>query len=90
MAYSPLDQGGAFLHSPVLQDIAENHNASPAQIALAWLFHQKETIVIPKSSRPQRITENFAALEIRLGAGELAELDRSYPPPTQPVRLGMR
>ena len=90
MAYSPLDQGGSLLQSPVVKDIADRHGATTAQIALAWLLHQDETIVIPKSSQPQRIKENYAALEITLGEQDLIELDNVYPAPTRPVRLGMR
>ena len=47
MAYSPLDQAGELLRSSVLAEIAERHDASVAQIALAWLLHQPETVVIP-------------------------------------------
>ncbi len=90
MAYSPLDQGGALLRDSTLQAIASRHDASPAQIALAWLLHQPDTIVIPKSSRPQRIRENLGALEIKLSTEDLAELDTAFPPPAQAVRLGMR
>jgi diketogulonate reductase-like aldo/keto reductase len=90
MAYSPLDQASSLLHDPVLTEVAARHSASPAQIALAWLLHQPNTVVIPKSVRPQRIEENLAALEIELSAEDLAELDRAWPAPTQAVRLGMR
>jgi diketogulonate reductase-like aldo/keto reductase len=90
MAYSPLDQASSLLRAPVLTEMAARHSASAAQIALAWLLHQPNTVVIPKSVRPQRIEENFAALNIELSAGDLAELDEAYPAPTQAVRLGMR
>ena len=73
-----------------LTEVAERHAASTAQIALAWLLHQPNTVVIPKSVRPQRIEENLAALDIELSAEDLAELDRAYPAPAQAVRLGMR
>ena len=90
MAYSPLDQASALLRDSVLTDVAERHAASAAQIALAWLLHQPNTVVIPKSVRPQRIEENLAALDIELSAEDLAELDSAYPAPAQAVRLGMR
>ena len=90
MAYSPLDQASALLRSSVLTDIASRHHASNAQIALAWLLHQPNTIVIPKSSNPQRIRENLAALDIELSAEDLDEIDRSFPAPVEAVRLGMR
>ena len=90
MAYSPLDQASSLLRAPVLTEVAARHSASAAQIALAWLLHQPNTVVIPKSVRPQRIEENLAALDIELSTEDLAELDEAYPAPAQAVRLGMR
>jgi len=90
MAYSPLDQGGELLKSSVIAKVAENHGASPAQIALAWLLHQPETVVIPKSARLKRIEDNLAALDIKLSAGDLQDLDSAFPAPQRAVRLGMR
>ena len=90
MAYSPLDQGGELLKSSVIAKVAENHGASPAQIALAWLLHQPETVVIPKSARLKRIEDNLAALDINLSAGDLQDLDSAFPAPQRAVRLGMR
>jgi len=90
MAYSPLDQASSLLRAPVLTEVAARHSASAAQIALAWLLHQPNTVVIPKSVRPQRIEENLAALDIKLSTEDLAELDKAYPAPAQTVRLGMR
>lgn len=90
MAYSPLDQGGSLLQSPVLNEIASRHSASAAQIALAWLLQRPDTVVIPKSARPDRIRENHGALEIELADEELATLEKAYPPPDGPVSLGMR
>ena len=90
MAYSPLDQGGALLKSSVVTDVAERHGASPAQIALAWLLHQPQTVVIPKSAKLNRIADNLAAVDIKLSAGDLQDLDSAFPAPQQAVRLGMR
>ena len=90
MAYSPLDQGGALLQSPVLAGIATRHAASAAQVALAWLLRQPNTAVIPKSARPERIAENLAALDIDLGADDLAELEQAFAAPQAAVRLQMR
>lgn len=90
MAYSPLDQGGGLLQSPAVLEAAARHDSSPAQIALAWLLQRPGTVVIPKSSRPERIRENLDALEIELDSEDLAALDGAFPAPTQPTRLGMR
>ncbi|MCP4432622.1 MAG: aldo/keto reductase [Gammaproteobacteria bacterium] len=90
MAYSPLDQASSLLQSPLLANIALRHEASPAQIALAWLLHQPDTVVIPKSVKVERIKENLAAIEIQLKREELKELDQAFPSPHGPVRLSMR
>ena len=90
MAYSPLDQAGALLRSPVLVEIAARHECTAAQIALAWLLHQPETVVIPKSVKLDRIEQNLAAVDIVLTAGDLQELDSAFPAPQQAVHLGMR
>jgi diketogulonate reductase-like aldo/keto reductase len=90
MAYSPLDQAGELLRSPVLGDIAARHRVSPAQIALAWLLHQPDTVVIPKSAKLDRIEQNMAAVDIELSSTDLQELDAAFPAPQSPVRLGMR
>jgi len=90
MAYSPLDQASSLLASPAISDVAARHSVSNAQIALAWLLHQPDTLVIPKSVRPGRIRENFAAVDIMLSQQDLADLDKAYPAPLGPVRLGMR
>jgi len=90
MAYSPLDQASSLLQSATIADVAARHSASNAQIALAWLLHQPDTVVIPKSIRPQRIEENLAAMDISLSEEDLSALERTYPAPVQAVRLGMR
>ena len=90
MAYSPLDQGGSLLNSPTLEAIAENHSVRPAQVALAWLLHQPDTVVIPKSAKIERIEQNLSALDVQLSETELQQLEAAFPPPDAPVRLGMR
>ena len=90
MAYSPLDQGGSLLQSSAVTDVAARHDATNAQIALAWLLHQPNTVVIPKSVRPERIKENLAAIDIELSDQDLVDLDDVYPSLEQPIRIGMR
>ena len=90
MAYSPLDQGGSLLNSPLLAEIGARHDATPAQIALAWLLHRPGTAIIPKSARVERVRENLAAVDIELDDEDLTALDEAFPPPDGPVRLGMR
>jgi aryl-alcohol dehydrogenase-like predicted oxidoreductase len=59
----------------VLRRFAEQHNATPAQVALAWLLAQKPWIVpIPGTTKPARLEENLGALEVGLAPADLAEL----------------
>ncbi len=59
----------------LLKRIAEQKDATPAQVALAWLLAQKPWIVpIPGTTKLHRLEENLAAIELRLGAGELREI----------------
>lgn len=94
MAYSPIehspDEQFGFLDDPALEAIAARHDATAAQIAIAWLLHQEGVIVIPKAGTPAHVRENHAALEIALSADDLAELDRAFPPPDGPAPLDMR
>lgn len=88
MAYSPVEQGRLLRH-PTLQSIAERRQVSTAQLAIAWLLHQDQTIVIPKASSIAHIEQNQAALDLSLSPEELQVLDTAFPPPTQPVPLAM-
>ena len=81
MAYSPVGHSGALLANRVLKKIAKLHNATPAQIALAWVLRQPNVIVIPKASSESHVRDNAASLKIKLTKEDLAELDREFPPP---------
>ena len=60
--------------------LAEEKGVTPAQLALAWVAAQGEDIVaIPGTTRPERVSENVAALDVQLTAGDLAALDRIAP-----------
>ncbi len=88
MAYSPVEQG-RLLKNPALQAIAQQKGVTTAQIAIAWLLHQKDVIVIPKSSRIRHIEQNYAAFNLQLSAADLEALDAAFPPPNQRVSLEM-
>jgi diketogulonate reductase-like aldo/keto reductase len=88
MAYSPVEQG-ALARNARLEAIAARHNATAAQIALAWVVAQPGVIAIPKASSQEHIRQNVAALDIKLTSEDLAELDRAFPPPTRKRGLEM-
>lgn len=86
MAYSPLGRGGLLEH-PLITDIADRHDASPAQVALAAVLRQDGVIAIPKASTVEHVEVNAEALEIRFDAEDLDRLDRAFPPPTKATPL---
>ena len=60
--------------------VAESRSATPAQVALAWVLAQGAEIVpIPGTTKPHRVEENVAALELELTAEDLAALDLDAP-----------
>jgi diketogulonate reductase-like aldo/keto reductase len=79
MAYSPVEEGRLLRH-PKLVQFAHTHGMTPAQVALAWLLTRDDIIAIPKTGRRERLLENLGALDTQLDAGQLAELDRLFPP----------
>lgn len=86
MAYSPLEQA-RLLRSSELQRFAEANGMTPAQAALRWLLAQEDVIVIPKTTKRDRLDEDIAALDADLTPEQLAELDRLFPPPTRRAPL---
>jgi diketogulonate reductase-like aldo/keto reductase len=81
MAYSPVGHTGNLLRSATLKKIAQSHNATPGQIALAWALRQPNVIAIPKASTAAHVRDNAASLKIRLTKEDLTKLDRKFPPP---------
>ncbi|MBQ8177721.1 MAG: aldo/keto reductase [Clostridia bacterium] len=71
-AWSPLMRGEA-LSLPVIQKIAAAHNATPAQVILAWDIYEG-IAVIPKSTKVERMQENFGCLSVSLSEEEVAML----------------
>jgi diketogulonate reductase-like aldo/keto reductase len=93
MAYSPVGHGGAekrkLLANPTLQEIAERHNATAVQVAIAWLL-MHDVIAIPKASRPEHVRENHEAADIELTDDDFLEIDRGFPPPKGKVPLELK
>ncbi|WP_342608410.1 aldo/keto reductase [Vibrio tritonius] len=91
MAYCPLDQGHLLQH-PVLSQLAERHNATTAQIALAWLLAQQGVIAIPKSTHEERVKANLDAANLTLSHQDLQLLEEAFPMPSNARggRLQMR
>ena len=88
MAYSPLEQG-RLLRDPALRGIAQEREASAAQIALAWVLREDGVIAIPKAATPDHVQQLRSTLDIRLTEAELEALDRAFAPPKRKVPLEM-
>jgi methylglyoxal/glyoxal reductase len=73
-AYSPLTRARRLNH-PLITRIAANHGRSPAQVLIRWAL-QHGAIVIPKSSRRERIVENARVFDFELGHDEAEALDQ--------------
>jgi diketogulonate reductase-like aldo/keto reductase len=71
-AYSPVARGKV-MRDAVLARIAKAHGKSPAQISLRYLV-QQEIIVIPKTSRLERLKENAAIFDFQLKPAEMKEI----------------
>lgn len=73
-AWSPLGQGKADLQDETIAQIAKAHDASPAQVIIAWHL-AIGNVVFPKSVTPSRIEENWAAQDLTLSSEEIARID---------------
>ena len=71
--YSPLEQGRA-LDDPTVGAVARRVDRTPAQVLLRWGI-QKNAVVIPKSSRRDRIVENAQIFDFELGDDDMRTLD---------------
>lgn len=76
-AYSPLGGSGSSDPSPitdaVILDISKNHDKSPAQILIKWSL-QRGLVVIPKSTNPERIRDNFELNDFELNEEEMKKI----------------
>jgi diketogulonate reductase-like aldo/keto reductase len=86
-AYSPIEQG-RLLSNRGLEEVGKRHGATPAQIALAWVLNSG-SIAIPRARSDAHVRENRAASDIRLTTQDLADLDRSFPPPRRKEPLAV-
>lgn len=86
MAYSPIEQG-RILKNAALVRVAKRHGVSAAQVALAWLLAQPQTIVIPKATRLEHVRENAAARTLELSTDDISELEQAFPRPPKGTPL---
>ncbi len=88
MAYSPIEQGRILKNHELIR-IAKAYQATPAQLALAFLLEREGVIAIPKSSNAARVEENRGATDLDITEEDWAALDAVFPPPTRKTALEM-
>lgn len=88
MAYSPIEQG-RILPDHELIRIAKAYQATPAQVALAFLLERDGVMAIPKSSNEPRVEENRGATDLEISDEDWEALDAVFPPPVKKTALEM-
>ncbi|WP_454686183.1 aldo/keto reductase [Agrobacterium leguminum] len=88
MAYSPIEQGRILKNHELIR-IAKAYQATPAQLALAFLLERDGVIAIPKSASVSRVEENRGATDLEITEEDWAALDAVFPPPTRKTSLEM-
>ena len=73
VGYSPLARGEAF-EVDELTDVAEKHDASEAQVSLAWL-REKGITTIPKATSDEHIRDNWESLSVELDEEDIEKID---------------
>jgi len=79
VAYSPIAKGTA-RNDAVLARIGKAHGKTAAQVSLRFLL-QQDLVVIPRTSKVERLAENFAIFDFELSAQEMAEIGTLAQPP---------
>src|SRR3954449_13338160 len=72
-SYSPIAQG-ELLDDPVLNEIADDVGKSVAQVVLRWHI-QIGAVIFPKSTKPERMRENFELFDFELSSDQLSQID---------------
>jgi methylglyoxal/glyoxal reductase len=72
-AYSPLARGEKLKH-PRVTAVAAKYSKSPAQLMIRWSI-QHGLVVIPKSTREERIHENSQVFDFEISADDMRSLD---------------
>jgi aryl-alcohol dehydrogenase-like predicted oxidoreductase len=82
--FPPADKDRAFRIIDAMRPIAQAHNSSVAQVALAWLLHQPHvTSVIIGAKTREQLQDNLASIEVKLGAEELQKLNDASALPSE-------
>lgn len=75
MAWRPLDDGSVFKDDSLIE-LSKRCGYSVSQLALAWAIRDNKVIAIPKSSKKERLKENFEASNLKLDDNVLQSIHR--------------
>jgi diketogulonate reductase-like aldo/keto reductase len=80
VAYRPIEKGHIAAHPPnVLKEIAVKYQKTPTQIALNWLFSQKNVVAIVMSRSAEHLKENIGAVGWHLSDEDIEALRNAFP-----------
>lgn len=88
MAYSPMGQGELLKHPEIIR-LAKAYQATPAQVALAFVLERENVLAIPKTGKPERVAELLGALDLDITDEDWVALDEVLPPPAAKEPLQM-
>ena len=79
-AYRPVQYGEMTVDtSPIMQEICQKYNASPAQVAMNWLIAQKNVVTLFMSTNPHHIDENLGTLDWEMAQWDVERLREEFP-----------
>ncbi len=80
VAYRPVGKGSLLQQvPPVLQEMCEKYQKTPAQVAINWLISQPSVITIAKTRHMEHLQENLGALDWEMRHEDIESLRREYP-----------
>ena len=74
VAYSPL-AGGLVFEDPTIQAIAQQHETTPAAVAIAWVTSHENVVTIPKASSRAHLEANLEATRLELAPGDIDAIE---------------
>lgn len=86
IAYSPIGEG-SLANDGLLAEIAREHGATPARIALAWTMRHPGVMAIPKAGSAAHVRDNHRSLSIELTEEDCRRLDAAFPAPEHKIPL---
>jgi diketogulonate reductase-like aldo/keto reductase len=74
VSYCPLYRSGGLLEEEAITEAARRHGKTPGQIVLRWHVQQDSVVAIPRTTRKERVAENFAIFDFSLSDAEMASI----------------